>query len=451
VLVVDDEVDLATTLADVLTSRGFEVTSVHTGTEALEVLARCDVDVVLTDLMMPGMDGIELLRRALGAYPDLVIVLLTGHATVDSALAAMKLGAFDYVQKPVRMATLGPVLSRAIDVRRLRRENLSLREAVAVHEAVREAERRYRSIFENAAEGIFRMAPDGTLALANPAFARMHGYETPDELVRAFGSARVGPIGTGQVGVHGALARGDEVYSCETRIRRADGSDAWLAVTLRAELDESRQVRHYDGIAVDVTERRRISDELREAYETTIEGWARALDLRDKETEGHSRRVTELTYELAHRLGLRGAELVHVRRGALLHDVGKMGVPDAILLKAGPLSDVEWAHMRLHATHGRDLLWPIPFLRPAIDIPWCHHEKWDGSGYPRGLKGEDIPLGARVFAVVDVWDAITNDRPYRPAMSRQQAIDVVLRGVGSHFDPRVVTAFLALIGAPSPR
>ncbi|BAJ62040.1 HD domain-containing phosphohydrolase [Anaerolinea thermophila] len=181
------------------------------------------------------------------------------------------------------------------------------------------------------------------------------------------------------------------------------------------------------------------------AYDQTIEGWSRALDLRDRETEGHSQRVTELTLKIARAMGMSEEQLVHVRRGALLHDIGKMGVPDAILLKPGALNDEEWAIMRQHPTLAFQMLLPIQYLRPALDIPYCHHEKWDGTGYPRRLKGEQIPLAARIFAVVDVWDALRSDRPYRPAWSVEKTLAFIQEHAGSHFDPRVVEVFMRVI------
>jgi putative nucleotidyltransferase with HDIG domain len=189
----------------------------------------------------------------------------------------------------------------------------------------------------------------------------------------------------------------------------------------------------------------RTNAELSNAYDSTIEGWSHALDLRDKETEGHTQRVNELTLELARVFGFSEAERVHIRRGALLHDIGKMGVPDSILLKEGKLTSEEWEVMRKHPDFAHEMLLPITYLRPALDIPYCHHEKWDGSGYPRGLKGEEIPLTARIFAVVDVWDALTSDRPYRAAWSREKALKYICKGAGSHFDPRVVEAFVELL------
>jgi PAS domain S-box-containing protein/putative nucleotidyltransferase with HDIG domain len=180
------------------------------------------------------------------------------------------------------------------------------------------------------------------------------------------------------------------------------------------------------------------------AYDKTLEGWSKALDLRDKETEGHALRVTQLTAHLARTMGVNDDDLVHVRRGALLHDIGKMAIPDSILLKPGPLTDEEWVTMKKHPVYAYELLSPIPYLRLALDIPYCHHEKWEGTGYPRRLKGEAIPIAARIFAIVDVYDALTSDRPYRPAWSKQKALAYIREQSGKHFDPQVVEAFLLL-------
>jgi putative nucleotidyltransferase with HDIG domain len=191
-------------------------------------------------------------------------------------------------------------------------------------------------------------------------------------------------------------------------------------------------------------ELRRANAGLEATYDSTLAGWARALELRDHETEDHARRVTELTMLMAQAYGIDEAELAHVRRGALLHDIGKMGVPDSVLRKPGPLSAEEWAVMRRHPTYAYEMLSPISFLGPALAIPYCHHERWDGTGYPRGLRGESIPIAARLFAVVDVWDAVTSDRPYRKALSQAEALEIIRGGAGSQFDPRAVELFLRL-------
>lgn len=187
--------------------------------------------------------------------------------------------------------------------------------------------------------------------------------------------------------------------------------------------------------------------DLRVAYDATIEGWSKALDLRDNETENHTLRVVEMSLRLAEKMGIKNEDLIHIKRGALLHDIGKMGVPDSILHKPGPLTDEEWVIMRQHPQFAYEMLSQISYLHRALDIPSCHHEKWDGSGYPRGLKGEQIPLAARLFAVVDVWDALRSDRPYRKAWADDRVMDYIKEESGKHFDPAVVTAFLELLSS----
>jgi putative nucleotidyltransferase with HDIG domain len=182
----------------------------------------------------------------------------------------------------------------------------------------------------------------------------------------------------------------------------------------------------------------RSNTELSLAYNATIEGWSHALDLRDKETEGHTLRVTEITEHLARAFRLPDNEIKYIRWGALLHDIGKLGVPDGILLKPGPLSDEEWVIMRMHPKYAFEMLSPISYLSKAIDIPYCHHEKWDGTGYPRGLSKEQIPLAARIFAVVDIWDALRSDRPYRKAWPEEKVIEHLRSLSGTHLDPNVV-------------
>lgn len=185
--------------------------------------------------------------------------------------------------------------------------------------------------------------------------------------------------------------------------------------------------------------------ELLDAYDTTLRGWSHALDLRDKETEGHSMRVTQMTERIARHMRVSDGQLVHMRRGALLHDIGKLAVPDDILRKPGPLNDQEREIMERHPVHAYEMLAPIGFLSPALDIPYAHHEKWDGSGYPRGLKGEQIPLAARIFAVADVWDALRSDRPYREGWPRARVLTYICEQSGSHFDANVVESFQSLV------
>ena len=184
---------------------------------------------------------------------------------------------------------------------------------------------------------------------------------------------------------------------------------------------------------------------LRESYDLTLQGWARALEYRDGETAGHTRRVTELSVALAQSLGLSAEEIRNLQRGAYLHDIGKMAIPDNILLKPGPLTEEEWKFMRQHPVRAREFISEIPYLQPAIQVAYSHHERWDGNGYPQGLRGEQIPLPARVFTVIDNWDALNSDRPYRKAWPREKVIAYIKENAGSIFDPEVVEAFLGIV------
>ncbi|HSM25146.1 MAG TPA: HD domain-containing phosphohydrolase [Anaerolineaceae bacterium] len=186
-------------------------------------------------------------------------------------------------------------------------------------------------------------------------------------------------------------------------------------------------------------------NEIIDSYDSTLEGWTKALDLRNEETKGHTDRVIDLMNKTARIVGIGEDKLVNIRRGCLLHDIGKMGVPDRILNKPGPLSEEEWEIMRHHPIYAYHMLKDIQFLAPALPIPYCHHEKWDGSGYPRGLKGEEIPIEARIFALVDVWDALTSDRVYRKALSKAEAIKIMKDGIGTHFDPEISNVFLEIV------
>jgi PAS domain S-box-containing protein len=214
-------------------------------------------------------------------------------------------------------------------------------------------------------------------------------------------------------------------------------------------LDFLESLSRQAALAIDkaelFSELKRSNDELALAYDATIEGWSKALELRSQETEGHTQRVTEITLRLGRAFNMSNEELVQVRRGALLHDIGKISIPDAILQKPGPLTDEEWKIMRRHPGYAYELLQPIEYLNQALEIPYCHHEKWDGSGYPRGLAGNQIPLEARIFSIVDVWDALLSDRPYRTAWSKEKTLKYLKEQSGTHFDPEVLQKTLPLL------
>jgi putative nucleotidyltransferase with HDIG domain len=201
-------------------------------------------------------------------------------------------------------------------------------------------------------------------------------------------------------------------------------------------------VQTFNQMVVDLNQSK---TDLMDSYMSTLAGWTKALELKDKETLGHTERVVEMTVSLARQLGVVEEQIEHIRRGAMLHDIGKMGIPDAILLKPGTLSDREREEIRMHPVYAYQMLKDIKFLVPAINIPFYHHEYWDGSGYPNGLKGNDIPLEARIFAIVDVWDAVCSDRPYHKALPPEEALKIIQKEIGTHFDPAIAELFLDMV------
>ena len=244
-----------------------------------------------------------------------------------------------------------------------------------------------------------------------------------------------------------------EYYEFESRMKHKDGH--WVWVLDRGKVfswtRDGKPLMMF-GTHTDITKRKLAEDalqhahhSLQEAYDRTIEGWVHALDLRDKETEGHTQRVTSLTIKVAHALGFSEEEVVHMQRGVLLHDMGKLVIKDEILQKAGPLTEAEWVEMRKHPVYTYEMLSPIAYLQPALDIPYCHHERWDGSGYPRGLKGEEIPIAARLFSIIDVWDALGSDRPYRSHSSHEEVAAYLRKEAGRLFDPHLVELFLSVV------
>ena len=320
ILIVDDEAAGRDTLESILVGLGEELRFASNGVEALEMAAAQPPDLLLLDVMMPGMDGLDVCRR-IRADPllsDLPIIIATALDDRNSKLMGLEAGADDFVTKPIDRIEL---IARVQTILRLNR---------------------YRKL-------------------------------------------------------QGRLKAVEQAHL-----------------------------------------------ELEHAYDATFESLIRALDSRDHETEQHTQRVTKITVLLARRFDISEADLAHVRRGALLHDLGKIGVPDAILNKPGALTDDEWGIMRRHPQLAYDMLKGIPFLERALDIPYCHHEKWDGTGYPRGISGEAIPLAARIFAVIDVWDALSSPRPYRAAWEIDRVLEHLQSGAGTHFDPEVVRRFVEL-------
>ena len=333
ILIIDDEPNILSVLHSLLTDH-YECKTATSAAEALEYLREEHYDLVLSDIMMPGMSGLELLEEISRFSRDTVVVLISGNLNIQSAIEAMRRGAFDYVTKPFNLADVETAVQRALR-----------------HQLLLKANRQYEQHLE--------------------------------ELVSV---------------------RTNELSLANTN----------LNVTL---------------------------ERLYLNYRATLRALAAALEARDVETRGHSERVVAYCMKLGKQLGLVGRDVIALEHGALLHDIGKIGVPDAILLKRGALSDEEWKHMRRHVDYGAQILKGIDFLEGASRIVAQHHERFDGSGYPHGLEADRITLGARIFAVADAVDAITSDRPYRQARPFEAAAEELTRCAGTHFDPTIVTAF----------
>ena len=333
ILIVDDDRQVREVLHQIFLGANYKCLLANDGQEGLEVFRASRPPLTVTDLKMPVMGGYELLQHVRQADPDAAVIVLTGAADVKTAIASLKLGAYDFIMKPVNVDELLIAAERAFERRQLLIER-----------------RQYHELLERRV------------------------VEATHDLEQAY-----------------------------------------------------RQ--------------------LQDTYRTTLEALGSALDTRDVGTESHSRRVHGYALATARAYGVPEKDMTDLAHGVLLHDIGKIGIPDAILLKPGPLTPEEWQIMRRHPEIGKQLVEKIPFLLGALPIVYAHHEKWDGTGYPRGLKGEEIPLGARIFMVVDAFDAITFDRPYSKAQSFDAAKAEIKRCAGKHFDPAVVTAFFRVPGA----
>ncbi len=420
-------------------------------TEARAQLLLQGPALIIADWRLPDGESMELLPNH-NEPLSTPIILMTSYGNERIAVEALKSGALDYVVKsPESMLDMPHLAERAIEQWAARAERVRMQRALL------ESEAQFRLLAENASDMISRLGVDGQMLYVSPACETILGY-TSEELTGTISYDLVHEVDRPFVR---NLFKGkplDATYTIAFRALQKDGNYIWLETSARAILDrKTGDILEIHAASRDITERKKAEralqdahDHLREAYERTIEGWVRALDLRDRETEGHTKRVTELTLIVAATLGFSDEELSHIRRGALLHDMGKMAIPDEILQKPGPLNLVEWEKMRRHPIYAYEMLSPISYLHRALDIPFYHHERWDGSGYPHGLKGEDIPLVARLFAIVDVWDALSTDRPYRKKMPRAEVVSYLCDNSGKLFDPRLVDVFMSVIEKERP-
>jgi response regulator RpfG family c-di-GMP phosphodiesterase len=471
ILVVDDEQVIREILADFLTMEGFNVRTAKDGQAALTELSRTQFDLVLSDLKMPNMGGIELLESIAQHTPNVITIIMTGFGTVETAIDAMKRGAYDYILKPFKMEEVVHTVRRGLERKKLQAENLRLKEALSLYK-VSEAIANSLSLDEvigtviNAA--VDELAADAVLVLLDDGeggfFERARvihphfhapnfdpGTLSPERLELYFKNERKLKV-HGRQGLHffEKLPRGAELSSLivtrMTMSARAIGYMAVCSFSPTKSFDEGQRklLRIVADRAAAAIENAKLYENLKATFRQTIRGLASAIDKMDLYTSGHSERVATYAQLLAQRRGLPEHQIEIVRQSALMHDIGKIGCV-LNLNRPGILSDREYEIFKKHPGYGKDILQPIQFLQPLIPGVHCHHERWDGNGYPLGLKADDIPLMARIISVADVYDAMTSNRAYRMALPHDATIHEIKRCAGSQFDPVLAHEFVDVI------
>jgi response regulator RpfG family c-di-GMP phosphodiesterase len=462
ILVVDDELVIRQILADFLSMEGYQVQTAEDGKAALDKLEATTFDIVISDMKMPRVGGIELIETIRERGVDVLTVIMTAYGTVETAIEAMKKGAYDYLLKPFKMEEVIRVVERGLQNRKLQRENMILKETIALYRASEEisVSLSLSDVLDQltgttmrelpADEVILHLTAEGNaVTLCTRVSRDGHKYQPEDLNLGGLLSAH----GEGQpILVHGDrcapfLSDGapavTSLLSVPLKVpHRLVGLVTAVSVTPGNRFSEGQRklLSVLGGRAASAIDNIRLFENLQATFRETIQGFARALEAMDRYTAGHSDRVTRLARMVALELDLPLDEVETVTQAALMHDIGKIGC-QANLNKPGKLSAEEYEIFKAHPTFGRQILEPITFLRPIVAGVLSHHERWDGTGYPEGLKGEEIPLAARILAVADTYDAMTSSRAYRKALNHDVTMREIRRCGGSQFDPAVVSAF----------
>ena len=472
VLVVDEEKVIREILADFLSMEGFNVRTAEDGSAALVELSRHHYDLVLSDLKMPNMGGLELLAAIAKHTPNVVTVIMTGFGTVETAIDAMKRGAYDYILKPFKVEEVVHTIRRGLEKRKLQAENLRLKEALSLYKvseaiaaslSLDEVMRTVTdaAIHEVDADQAVVVLDDGEGGFyeraceLHPDFRPRSGVGQLDALALRDFFSEDKPLR-----VHGPPAREwfahmpadltahSLIVTPLSMRQRVIGLLGAVSYTRGKKFDEGqrkmlRMVASRAGAAI---ENAKLYEDLKATFQQTIKGLASAIDKMDRYTSGHSERVAAYAQILAIKLGLGEEDVEIVRQAALMHDIGKIGCV-MNLNKPGKLSQEEYDIFKMHPGFGKDILEPITFLHPLIPGVHLHHERWDGRGYPLGMKGQEIPLIARIISVADTYDAMTSDRAYRKALPHEVAVNEIIRCTGQQFDPDCAHPFAEAIEA----
>lgn len=461
-LIVEDDTNVRDFCVRLLRMNGYQVVAAENGRVALRYLSEARYDLVFTDLQMPEMGGIELLHALREQHPDTDAIVFTAHATVETARQALKLGAFDYLTKPVTVDDLERTVRRAMEWRQVRQEKQRLSQIVALHEmsqtftstldtatAVREIVRLLWRRFAPRALSLSLLHPeDDELELLAQRGTGIDRAPSSRAAVRGYDENAILRAHIELVGEERELPGPSHLARITLRT-----NDRPVGLLQLARSADQPGFDHDDRTMLNVCashiaaslDNGRLYQQLKDQNLQTIAALAAAIDARDPYTAGHSEQVRHYAVRLGEVLGLPAQRVEYIHYGALLHDIGKIGIRDYILLKPGPLNDEEFAIMQSHPTIGADILRKIKALRDVIPIIECHHERLDGRGYPRQLQGPQVREEARIVAIADAYDAMTSHRAYRRAMEAEQAFLILMNGRGAHWDGQFVEVFVEMM------
>ncbi len=469
VLVVDDEKVIREILSDFLSMEGFVVKTVEDGIEALSELEQRSYNLVITDLKMPRMGGIELLEQINQRQQSLLTVIMTGFGTIETAIEAMKKGAYDYILKPFKVEEVIHIVQRGLEKQRLQRENIQLREALSIYTMSETLTKTLsldtildiivNTVLEETAADV------ATLVLMNPSSGNFE-----ERLRRSQAESKDGDdteeLNFVEILEHyredlPILYHGTRANRFFNRFPGGKQLASFISVPLKIRLEiigmlnicsftrghkfaegQRKMLSILADRASSAIDNARLFENLQSTFQQTIQGFARAMEANDQYTHGHSDRVMQYSRQIAEGLHLGGEHIRRICTAALMHDIGKIGIPLDALKKPQKLTKAEYEMFKEHPDKGRRILEPIDFLKDIVPAVYHHHEQYDGTGYPLGLKGEEIPLEARILAVADTYDAMTSDRAYRAALSHEIAVAELKRCAGTQFDPRIVAVFI---------
>ena len=463
IMVVDDEVYICNIILEALGEfNDFNVRKFSDPVKALEHLDKSTVDLVLTDLVMGNHSGVEILEKALANHPDCIVVLMTGYPTVKTAISVLKKGGYDYLIKPFKLEDLTSTIRRGLDHQQLKRENVALKSQAELRK-ISEAMARgigFNQILNMINETLLQQLPATASSIL--LFDKKQKRNRVKCIAGEYDDPKINEFLNGRKLDQAVAERGDGVF-CENIEIEKDEKPYRRSIVSYPLISKRVLLGHLNVVyddrfkhitpgqmhmisllasqAASAMESSRLIHNLKRSYVQTIGALANAIEARDNYTAGHTDRVYYLAEILARKLGWNRRRMNQLKTGCRLHDIGKIGIPDSILNKPGRLDDEERLIMQQHPTRGAAILGQVPYLRPVIPYILCHHERFDGNGYPNGLKGKEIPIEGRLLAVVDTFDAITSDRPYRQGKTHEFALKELREHSGTQFDPDLVKLF----------